>query len=81
MLKLLYATLIAIPLIGVRVVYATVCYAGNSETATNSVPLKVIFGVVPEMIVVVVFVLMGILTQDLGILRKIEKSEKRRIRS
>lgn len=79
MLQLLYAALISIPLIGARVIYSTVCYAGNSATATNSLALKVIFGVVPEMLVVVVFVLVGILTQELGILRRIEKSEKRRM--
>ncbi|MCJ1382350.1 hypothetical protein MMC17_005463 [Xylographa soralifera] len=67
--KLLYSVLVALPLVGIRLLYAVISLllevSGSSSDFTTSVAAKVCMSVVPEMIATIVFVLAGIVTRNM----------------
>ncbi|MCJ1399121.1 hypothetical protein MMC11_002323 [Xylographa trunciseda] len=67
--KLLYAVLIALPLVAVRLIYAVVSLLmevnGTGSGFTTSVAAKVLMSVVPEMLATIVFVVAGVATRDM----------------
>ena len=68
-LQVLYGVVAALPLVGIRLVYAIVSLLlevnGSSSDFPTSLAAKVCMSVVPEMIATIVFVVAGISTRDM----------------
>lgn len=59
----------AVPLIGVRIIYTVASVFATSRADGGSLPVQVIFGVLPEFLVMIVYVSAGIMTRGLGSVR------------
>ncbi|OJJ42751.1 hypothetical protein ASPZODRAFT_20276 [Penicilliopsis zonata CBS 506.65] len=68
--RLLYAVMICLPFVGMRMVYATIVYAADNTTAESSFGLRVAFGVVTEFVVAIVLLVAGVMTRNLQRERK-----------
>lgn len=64
--KLLLAVGIAMPLIGVRVIYAIVIAFRYQNTSSGSLAVKVILGTVPEFLVMINYLSAGVTTRNLA---------------
>ncbi|CAK42755.1 hypothetical protein CBS63078_3986 [Aspergillus niger] len=63
--QLLFAITVAMPLIGVRIVYAIVTAFTSSNLEGGSLAVRVIFGTIPEYLVMLIYVGVGIVTRNL----------------
>ncbi|GLB08848.1 hypothetical protein AtubIFM57258_004757 [Aspergillus tubingensis] len=64
--QLLSAITVAMPLIGVRIVYAIVTAFTSSNLEGGSLAVRVIFGTIPEYLVMLVYVGVGVVTRNLA---------------
>lgn len=62
--------IIALPLIGVRVIYGVVVAFKDPQTRTASLPVQVIFSILPEFLVMISYLAAGIATRNLDDERK-----------
>ncbi|KZF24327.1 hypothetical protein L228DRAFT_281412 [Xylona heveae TC161] len=63
---LLISVFASLPLICLRLVYATIYFTVHSSTVKTSLALKVCISVAPEMLVIALFVVVGVLTRNLN---------------
>ncbi|KAE8366272.1 hypothetical protein BDV27DRAFT_156128 [Aspergillus caelatus] len=63
--KLLLAVKIAVPLIGVRIVYAIVIAFKYQNISGGSLAVKVVFGILPEFLVMISYLSAGLITRHL----------------
>ncbi|KAJ6003375.1 hypothetical protein N7451_005922 [Penicillium sp. IBT 35674x] len=73
--KLLWAIMIAMPLIGVRVIYSVAIAFVDGRADGGGLPVQVIFGTIPEFIVMIAYIFAGIMTRKLASDREKMNSE------
>lgn len=61
---------VALPLIGVRVIYGVAIAFKEPQTRTGSLPVQVIFGTLPEFLTMITYLVAGIMTRNLAKDRK-----------
>lgn len=66
MSKLLLAVIIAMPLIGVRIIYAVAAAFANHSASGGSLPVRIIFGTLPEFLVMITYLSGGLVTHKLA---------------
>ncbi|KAJ5718616.1 hypothetical protein N7488_004262 [Penicillium malachiteum] len=64
--KLLFAVVIAMPLLGVRVIYSVIIAFVDGRAEGGNLAVQVIFGTVPEFLVVINYLFAGIMTRDMA---------------
>ena len=64
--KLLRAIMIATPLIGVRIIYSVVTSFVDGRPEGGSLAIQVIFGTLPEFLVMITYISAGILTRNMA---------------
>ncbi|KAJ5825273.1 hypothetical protein N7474_002411 [Penicillium riverlandense] len=64
--KLLLALIVAMPLIGVRVIYAIAATFIYGYSSAASMPVQVVFGTLPEFLVMITYLSAGIVTRNLA---------------
>lgn len=74
MVKLLLAVTIAMPLIGVRIIYSVAAAFADHSASGGSLPVRVIFGTLPEFLAMLVYLSGGLVTHRLARNRMEQKS-------
>ncbi|RAK95444.1 uncharacterized protein BO80DRAFT_497765 [Aspergillus ibericus CBS 121593] len=74
--QILLAVTISMPLIGVRIIYAIATAFATDSFDGGSLPVRIIFGTLPEYLVMLLYVGVGIATRNLARSR-LEKGEQR----
>ncbi|KAI9926963.1 hypothetical protein ASPWEDRAFT_32921 [Aspergillus wentii DTO 134E9] len=64
--KLLLAITVAMPLIGIRIIYSIATVFSSSGMSGGSLAVRVILGVLPEFLVMIDYVAVGIVTRNLA---------------
>ncbi|KAJ5083294.1 hypothetical protein N7456_012721 [Penicillium angulare] len=64
--KLLLAVTVALPLLGVRVIYSLAVAFADGRASGGSLAVQVIFGTIPEFLVVINYISAGIVTRNLA---------------
>jgi hypothetical protein len=64
--KLLWAVIVAIPLVGVRVIYSVVIAFVDWRADGGSLAVQVVFGTIPEFLVMITYIAAGIVTRNLA---------------
>jgi hypothetical protein len=64
--KLLLALAIAMPVVGVRIIYAIATAFIYGYSSTASMPVQVVFGTLPEFLVMITYISAGIVTRNLA---------------
>ncbi|KAJ5973696.1 hypothetical protein N7481_010906 [Penicillium waksmanii] len=64
--KLLHAVMIALPLIGIRLIYAIAIVFKYKNAAGGSLAVQVIFGTLPEFLVMITYLSAGLVTHNLA---------------
>ncbi|KAJ5638892.1 hypothetical protein N7528_001282 [Penicillium herquei] len=65
-MKLLFAVVIAMPLLGVRVIYSLIIAFVDGRAEGGSLAVQVIFGTVPEFLTMINYISAGITTRDMA---------------
>ncbi|KAJ5183505.1 hypothetical protein N7492_001121 [Penicillium capsulatum] len=73
--KLLVAVAVAMPLIGVRIIYAVATAFADNSASGGSLPVRVIFGTLPEFLVMITYLSGGLVTHKLARNRQEHKPE------
>ncbi|KAJ6025034.1 hypothetical protein N7540_005831 [Penicillium herquei] len=70
--KLLFAVVIAMPLLGIRVIYSLIIAFVVGRAEGGSLAVQVIFGTVPEFLVMINYLSAGIMTRNMARERQLE---------
>jgi hypothetical protein len=65
MSKLLYAVLLSLPFIGIRLIYGFLALLLTNPTFAQSLAAKIVLSLIPEFLIVAIFVVAGIITRDM----------------